>query len=515
MKRRSFIHGAGAAAILPMASCMDVEYPSTPAISTSAGKVRGEIVDGIHRFLGIPFAEPPFGHLRWMPPEPRAAWENTLPATTYGAICPQTGGISVGLPEEGEDCLSLNIWTPDPSTRNLPVMIWAHGGGQVSGSGANQLYDGTHFARDGVVLVTANRRIGAEGYLYLEERFGDGVGPGNLGIQDLLLTVTWVVENIEGFGGNPNNITVFGESGGAAAVQALVATPGAEQLISKVILQSGGHAAQRTDTATAITDEVLKQVSVSPGDLERLRKVPWQQFVSVYPTIEDQEHLGQPQIYLPVISQHMPTHPVDATHQGMGTELDFMIGTCRDEARLFSALTPDLYDSIFYRRAKKVIEQSGQAWIQVAQAYKRLFPDLDDKAIDVAIMGDMWFRIPALRIAAGHARASEHNTFMYLFEWESPFIGAAHAMDLMVFGNGIPFSFLAGFRDYEKTARFMRRSWISFASHGSPGDAWPAYGPSRATMSIDETQDVLIAPYDALSKLLEPVIASSWLRSGL
>merc|ERR1711965_649196 len=138
----------------------------------------------------------------------------------------------------------------------MPVMVWVHGGGQISGSGANAIYDGSNFARDGVVLVTCNRRLGAEGFLYLEELFGDGVGPGNLGMQDLICVLQWVADNIQAFGGNPNNVTLFGESGGSAATQATIATPGSAGLLHKAILQSGGHAVQRPATATAIARNV-------------------------------------------------------------------------------------------------------------------------------------------------------------------------------------------------------------------------------------------------------------------
>ena len=195
-------------------------------------------------------------------------------------------------------------------------MVWAHGGGQISGTGANALYDGGHFAKEGVVLVTCNRRLGAEGFLYLEELFGEGVGPGNLGIQDLVLVLQWVADNISAFGGDPSNVTLFGESGGAAATQAVIVTPGSEGLVTKAILQSGGHAAQRPVTATAVADYVTKQVNVRAGDLDALRQVPWQRFIDFYPDLESRTDWARPQVYLPVINTHMPVHPVDAPHAG-------------------------------------------------------------------------------------------------------------------------------------------------------------------------------------------------------
>ena len=497
---------------------MRTDPKPTPVVTTSAGKLQGEIVDGVHRFLGIPYAEPPFGQHRWLAPVHRSRWQGTLPATRYGAICPQTGGIGLNLPEEGDDCLNLNVWTPDPSSQGLPVMVWAHGGGQISGSGANSLYDGTHFANDGVVLVTCNRRLGAEGYLYLEELFGDNVGPGNLGIQDMICVLEWVAGNIHKFGGDPGNVTLFGESGGGAATQAVVATPGSEGLINRVIPQSGGHAAQRTDTATEIARTVLDAFKVKPGDIESLRKIPWSKFVELYSSLEKVENVGQPQIYLPVINGHMPIHPVDAVQAGRGLDVDYLIGTCRDEANLFSALIPDMQGSIFHQRAEKVVDVAEVSWDQVMSTYSKARLDKDAEDVFNAVLGDMWFRVPGIRIAEEHAKLASASTFMYLFEWESPLIGAAHALDIMVFGNGIPFSVLAGFSDYEKTALFMRKAWTRFAAEGDPSTpqhAWPSYKNQRTTMSINEQPTALEDPFKSEFGILQKVIAANWQTAGL
>ncbi len=489
----------------------------TPVIQTESGRVQGEVVDGIHRFLGVPYAEPPFGSNRFLPPVRRQPWDGVLPATGYGPICTQTGGIDFGLPDEGPDCLNLNIWTPDPGNTGLPVMVWAHGGGQVSGAGSNKLYDGTQFAREGVVLVTCNRRLGAEGYLYLEELFPDNVGPGNLGIQDQIAVLRWVQENIKSFGGDPGNVTLFGESGGGAATQAVIATPGADGLLHRAIPQSGGHAAQRPETATAIAQYVLDQLGVKPGDSDSLRAVPTDQIVNLYAALQELD-LGQPQVYLPVISEHMPVHPVDAIAAGLGTDIDYLVGTCRDEMNLFAALLPSLEGSIFDQRARKVISAAGANWEAVVRRYREANPDWEPETITKAILGDMWFRVPSLRIADTHVAAGRAQTWMYLFEWESPLIGAAHALDLMVFGNGIPMSVLAGFAEYEKTAQFMRRSWVAFATVGDPSTSqfkWPSYSAGAATVSINESQSVLQDPYSSQREVLGSVLQTNWQSAGL
>jgi para-nitrobenzyl esterase len=485
----------------------------------SSGKIQGLVRDGVHRYLGVPYAEPPFGEARFLPPVRRRPWDGVFDAGRYGAICPQTGGVQLGMPDEGEDCLNLNVWTPDPSARGLPVMVWAHGGGQTTGTGAIKLYDGTNFAKSGVVLVTNNRRLGAEGYLYLPEFFGDGVGPGNLGILDQIEVLRWVQENIEQFGGDPNNVTLFGESGGGAATQAVIATPESKGLVHRVIPQSGGHAAQRGESASAITEHVMKKLRIARGDIDALRQVPWKVFVELYDELE-QLGLGRPQVYLPVISEDMPYHPVDAMDAGLGAEIDYLIGTCRDEINLFNVLIPGgLEGSVFDRRARLVVEKSRADWDQLVSVYRNTRPDLDAEGAVNAIMGDMWFRVPSIRIADRHAEQGKGRTWMYLFTWESQTLGAAHAMDLMVFGNGVPFGPLAGFASYDQTAAFMHKAWVNFARDGDPGwesFRWPAYDlKHRNTVALNETPAILQDPYEQQRGLLAHALSENWQALGL
>ena len=516
MTRRSVLQrlAIGAIGAVPvLAACQqEVDVP-TPRIQTRGGDVRGSIVDGVHRFLGIPFAEAPFGNARFIPPVPRSSWQGVLEATEYGAICPQTGGITAGLPDEGEDCLNLNVWTPDPGARGLPVMVWAHGGGQVSGSGAAEIYDGTHFTKQGVVVVTNNRRLGAEGYLYLPEYFGDGIGPGNLGILDQIEALRWVQENIEAFGGDPNNVTLFGESGGGAATQAVVATPSSQGLVHRAIVQSGGHAAQRSESAARITAHAMQRLDIRRGDIDALRSTPWSALVDLYEDLESLD-LGTPQTYLPVLSELMPVHPVDAPAAGIGTDIDYLIGSCRDEARLFDALIPGgLDDTAFARRAQRVLAAAGIDWATLRSAYQEAEPGLAHEDADVRLIGDLWFRVPSVRIAETHASRSSGRTYMYLFTWESQFLGAAHAMDLMVFGNGLPFGPLAGFASFDETEAMMRDAWVRFATTGDPSTpthAWPSYSEGRATMSINETPAVLEDPYRRQRIALDGVISNDW-----
>ena len=517
MRRREFLLGSTAATVL--AACSAPRPPSTGTlIRTDTGSIQGYVVDGIHRFLGIPYAEPPFGENRFLPPVPRKKWLDTLDAANYGLICPQTGGQAEGQGAEGEDSLNLNVWTPDPAAKGLPVMVWVHGGGQVTGSGTEPLYDGTNFARDGVVLITNNRRLGAEGYLYLPELFGDGIGTGNLGILDQIEVLRWVQRNAERFGGDPNNVTLFGESGGGAAIQALVAHPDAKGLVHRVILQSGGHAAQRSDSATNIARVVLDKMGIQPGDLDTLRRTPWSEFPKHYTALQESA-FGTPQAYLPVISEQMPYHPVDACEQGLGADLDYLIGTCRDEMNLFDAFPGDAGTARFRERQNTVFNVAGISQEQVRQAYRTARSELDSDELDLAIMGDIWFRVPSIRIAETHAKQKRSKTYVYLFAWESQFLGAAHAMDILVFGNGVPFGMLAGFRDEEEFAQKMRTSWVNFAKFGDPSQThfnWPTFSSEdRWTAILDDNFSLKEDLYKPQRKAMTTLFTKSWTELGI
>ena len=206
-------------------------------VKTAQGKVRGSVADGVNTFKGLPYAAPPFGANRLRPPQPVEAWSGVRDALTYGAKPPQLPyppPWDVLIPERGplgEDCLNLNIWTPDPGSAGLPVMVWIPGGMFEAGSGAS--YDGSRFARDGIVCVTINYRVGAEGFLYLRD------GDANLGLLDQIAALEWVRENIAAFGGDPGNVTIFGQSAGAMSVGTLLSMPRAKGLFRRAIAQSG------------------------------------------------------------------------------------------------------------------------------------------------------------------------------------------------------------------------------------------------------------------------------------
>ena len=517
MRRRDFMIAAGSLITAgALTGCGGVR-PSA-VVRTQSGQIQGEIAGGIHRFLGVPYAEPPFGKLRFKAPVPRKAWDGVYIANQYGSACPQTGPLQPGVPVAGEDCLNLNIWTPDPSATDLPVMVWVHGGGQVSGSGSMPLYDGTQFANEGVVLVTCNRRLGAEGYLYLEPAMGAGVGPGNLGVLDQIQMLRWLQENIAAFGGDAGNVTLFGQSGGAAVVQALVATPAARGLVRRVIPQSGSYAAQRPESAERITEFVLKQLAIEAGDLDTLRTVPSARLAAMYPAVRELG-LGQPQPYLPVISESMPVHPADAAHAGFGLDLDYLTGSCADEARFFAMAEGAKTGSHFLQRSEQVLAAGEVDRQRLLSVYLQQRPDLSPQEAELAMLGDVRFRVPTLRVAQGHSLRGSGKTYCYYFAWSPPQIGAAHGLDLIMFGNGMPFKTDVETAEADEVGAFMRRAWSNFARNGDPSVAgleWPQYNNKRqSTVAIDAQPRVFEQPFAQQSRILGRVMANSWQAMGL
>ena len=526
MLRREFLRSSGlllgSSLTTGIIGCASEPSVNTgPVLTLQSGQVQGQVVGGVHRFLGIPYADMPFGDNRFRAPVARASWTGIFPADSYGFACPQAELIQPGTPELGEDCLNLNLWTPDPAAEGLPVMVWAHGGDQDTdtGSGSLPLYDGSHFARDGVVLVTCNRRLGAEGFLYLEELMSDGVGPGNLGILDQIEVLRWVQENITQFGGDPNNVTLFGQASGGAVVQAVVATPAAKGLFHRVIAQSASHAAQRPESANEIGRYVLDRLQVKPGDIESLKEVPWKNFTELFKDI-NKLGLGHPQAYLPVLGEAMPVHPADAAHSGFGLGIDYVTGTCTDEVASFNASSGDLKGGLLSKQVEQVLAIEGVSWATLVEAYGASRPSLTDHDLDLVIIGDIYFRTATMRVAQGHALRSNKCTYTYLFDWKPPPLAhATHGLDLIMFGNGSPLVDVADLVSLEQAADFMRRSWVNFAKTGDPSNsafAWPQYDAEfRRAVAINETPSILQDPFAAQRKLLGKVMTDNWQSMGL
>ncbi|MFD7157450.1 carboxylesterase/lipase family protein [Kribbella sp. NPDC059898] len=436
-------------------------------------------------FKGIPYAAPPVGPDRFRPPRPPRPWSAPLKATSYGPTAPQTGAagpLAELVPRAivpGDNYLNLNVWSPDLDG-NAPVMVFVHGGSFTSGAGALPVYDGSRFARDGVVLVTINYRLGADGFLW----FGDG-SP-NLGLLDQIAALTWVRDNIAAFGGDPGNVTIFGESAGAMSVCTLLAMPAAAGLFHRAIAESG--AANNTiDAATArLVGERLAAMLGTAPTREAIAQVPLQRLLTAQDQLS-QQVMGKARAkawgdvartllpFSPVEDGSLlPAAPLDRIRAGAGADVDLMVGTNSDEARLFlipTGVAAKISTPLLYAAARTRFGLSMNG----VRRYRANRPDATPGEVLAAIMTDSYYRIPAIRLAEAHP-----GTYLYEFGWRSPAcngtLGACHAIELaFVFDNLDDPSTapMLGARPPQHLADLVHQAWIDFAKTGDPG--WPAY----------------------------------------
>ena len=492
---------------------------SEPITTTTHGKVQGIEKLGCLQFRGIPFAAPPVGELRWKAPQPAHAWDGVRDATEFGPMCPQVAGTMEALaggahpqPDPmSEDCLTLNVWTPAIDDAKRPVMVWIHGGAFATGSGRIPWYSGHNFARDGVVLVTINYRLNAFGFLELGELFGDELrGSGSVGIADQVAALRWVRDNIASFGGDPSNVTIFGESAGGMSVGTLLATPSAKGLFSKAIPQSGAaHATLTVDVATRIAKRFIEVAGVEPGDVDALYALSTDDIIETVTKlgaetagdeIFGRDYAGMTMASQPVIGTELiPRSPIDAIRDGAAKDVAVLVGTTLEEWKLFTLMAPpESLRQRAIRPLRNLCEQGGKPVDELVGAYEA---KVGDSELDLrnALETDRIFRIPAIRLAEAQV-AHGAPVWMYRFDWKTPAfdgkMGACHALEIpFVFDNldapGVG-DFTGGAAP-QTLATTAHDAWVSFAKTGEPG--WAPYDVERrATMLLDTESRVVDDP---------------------
>jgi len=498
---------------------------SGPTVETSYGTLEGKEKRGALSFRGIPFAKPPVGDLRFRPPQPPDAWTGVRDATTYGPAAPQSMGAMNQLlggqqgGETSEDCLTLNVFTPAADDGRRPVMVWIHGGAFLIGTGATPWYDGANLAskRD-VVLVSINYRLGALGFLHLGDLGGDDfAGSGNLGILDQAAALRWVRDNIAAFGGDPENVTIFGESAGGMSTTTLLALPEARGLFHRAIPQSGAASfVHAPDAAEAVSREVMAEVGLGPSDVARLREVPAEALADAQSAVM-MRHWSEPGLSMPfqpvVDGVSLPEHPLTGVRAGTAGNAPLMTGTTLEEMNLFITLDPRLMEMTEHDLVARAERYFGGQLdpAKVVGAYRgRLGADAPLTDVLCAILTDAAFRVPAIRLAEAQG-AHEPSTHMYLFTYRTPEfagrLGACHALELVFMFDNLDApgaAFLAGqpTPEMRELSTAMADAWCEFARTGTPKAAglpdWPAYEPgSRSTMVLgtDGGCEVVDDPY--------------------
>ena len=479
-----------------------------PVVRVSGGLVRGGDRGGVTAFLGIPYAAPAVGADRYRAPQPVIAWEGVRAASEHGPTAAQSAypsPMDTVLPSSvapGDEYLNVSVWAPE-GAEALPVMVWIHGGAFVRGANSVPTYDGVAFARDGVVMVGVNYRLGVPGFAVL-----DGA-PTNLGLRDQIAALEWVRDNVAAFGGNPDDVTVFGESAGGMSVATLMASPAASGLFQRAAIQSGSGAAVCTlDDARRVGAEVAAHLGV-PGTAEAFAALDPEAVVAAQTAVAlaiqadpDPGRWGASVLagglgimsFFPVIDGDIvPGVPEELIGQGASAGIPLLIGTTRDEFRLF--LVPTGVAAGVTAEVLPLLARRYGWPQQVLETYGANRPAASPGDLACAILTDAAFRAPTARLAAAH-HAAGGTVQVYEFDWETPVarLGACHALELaFVFdtlGRAVP---MVGEAAPQPLAEEMHRAWVGFGRGGDAG--WPRWTPERpAVMTFDVTSSVVEAP---------------------
>lgn len=464
-----------------------------PEVRVSTGSLRGRLEDGVSVFRGVPYARPPVGALRLAAPVPAEAWDGVREAVAFGPPPPQSRllGLSSASGVD-DDWLTVNVWTPDPGAARLPVMVWIHGGGYMYGWSGDPVFDGRVLAGDGVVVVTVNYRVSAEGFGHFQG------APANRGLLDQVAALRWVRDNIAAFGGDPERVTVFGESAGAGSIAALMTMPSAAGLFRRAIAQSVPGMYFSAELAADIGAAVAGELGLPPYAGELARVSPERlieagdavaEKMGARPQWGPAAHVRTP--FAPVVDgEVLPAEPWRSLADGAAPEVELVVGHNRDEYRLFMAIGGDLGQITAERTATALRTLAPDP-----DAYRAAFPAASDELLYELVHSDWLFRMPSLRLA--EARRRHGRAHLYELTWPAPgmggdVLGACHGLGLpLTFGNltAGAAGLLLGQDPPPAAAELssrVRTAWTAFAATGDPG--WPAYEPGDEHTWIIDTE---------------------------
>lgn len=470
----------------------------TADVTLPQGRFSGIRADGVSRFLGIPYAAAPRGADRFRAPRPPERISGVVDATAFGATAPQPPSrwpvFTTLIPDPrfpGTEYLNLNIWTPDPAA-SLPVFVWIHGGGFVTGAGSTSAFDGTSFAKHGIVTVTINYRLAVDGFLHI---------PGaaaNRGLLDQLAALTWVQENIAHFGGDPGNVTVGGESAGSMSVTTLLSMPASRGLFARAIAESGaGHHVHTPDEAQIVADEIAAELGV-PLDMGALADVPEERLFAATNEVIGRVQGGVPPhlapvrrlVFQPVVDGDvLPVHPLDGIRAGNGAGIDLLAGLNGDEYGLFIAPT-GMVDKISDAVLAGSLSRLGLDAAQLIDAYRAEDPSAGAAELFVRIHSDWFVGMPVLRLLEARAAESSERTFGYKFAWRPDtfggHLGACHTIEIPFVFNTLDDPWgadLRGSNAPQSVADQMHGAWVSFIESGQPG--WAEFAAGRVVRQLD------------------------------
>lgn len=507
--RRKFMKGAVAVAgtaaslnFIPLARAA----VSPPVIETANGKLRGEARNGVNAFLGIRYGESTGGANRFLPPVPVTPWAGVRDATSFGASAPQNPE-SLGAMERwyteiqpiSEDCLFLNVFAPERDAHaKRPVMVWLHGGGWSSCAGTAPGFDGTRLARDGdVVAVTVNHRLNVFGYLYFGEDDPRFSRAGNAGMLDLVAALRWVRDNIAAFGGDPGNVTIFGQSGGSAKVASLMAMPAAHGLFHKAVIEScsGGMALDQPDEAARQAHALAARLGIPAFDGKALQALPMQTLLGAMKTVKTP--------FRPVLDHHnFVRDPFTPDPSPLAATVPLLIGNAATETTLYLSIDPKnlkLTADDVHRRLSKLLKIDDRQTSRIEDVYRATMNDPTPSDVLAAVTTDYVFRRNTTLLAARDS--SQAPVYTYVFDWKTPvmdgLLHSPHTIEVpFVFGNIREASGLIGTGpELPQLSRDVMNAWVAFARTGNPDcqylPRWPRYNvTTKETMMLDTQSHV-------------------------
>ena len=517
---------AGALGSLLLAGSASRVYGASdeyPIATTRSGKIRGNSQQGIKVFRGIPYGGDT-AKTRFAPASPELPWEGVRDALDYGAAAPQRGNEEA----MSEDCLFLNVWTPAlRDGKRRPILFYIHGGGYDTGSGASGLYDGTNLClRGDVVVITVNHRLNAFGYWYLAQLEERGLGSrefaasGNVGQLDLIQALQWVKQHAAEFGGDANNITLFGQSGGGAKIASLMATPAAAGLFHRAFTMSGQQVtAAGPRAATQRAQLLLDTLKLSPGQLARLKTLPMEDIIAATQDTKDPSRIENNRLYFgPVLDNHvLHQHPFYPQAPAQSRHIPMVIGNTKDETRAFLGGDPKNHN-LTWEELPARLELSQYSDVNprvVIDTYRQLYPHYTPSQVFFAATtaGRSW--PGAIQEAEARARQGA-PAYVYQFDWGSPLDdgkwGAFHSIDIAMVFDTIhhPQARTGHSAAAQKVANQLSEALIAFANTGNPSHKgiprWNPYSlEKRETLVINETSQLVNDPRGGERKLYAQV----------
>ncbi|MFW9867096.1 MAG: carboxylesterase/lipase family protein [Candidatus Thorarchaeota archaeon] len=492
-------------------------------VSTTKGKIKGVQEKNYQYFYGIPYAKPPIEELRFCNPQPMESWDDVKDTTKFRFIAPQNQPDTPPIgSEESEDCLYLNVWTPKADDKRRPVMFWIHGGGFIIGGSTRNRFNGARLAVHGdVVVVNFNYRLGVFGFLSLPDI------PPNLGIADQIAALKWVKENIKNFGGDQNNITIFGESAGGMSVSILLSSPKAKGLFQKAVMQSGaaGTGIATIEQAKKGVERFLTKLQIKQDEIDLLRGFPTRKLIRVqkkFASFGNLEDFSNP--FTPFIDGDIiPENPIEIMLKGASNDVPIMMGFNKDELGFIADIlnksteegVNDLIGGFRTNLEKRKLKNLDNLINVYRSEIEKNYPESRYKYWE-AIISDSMFRVPIIKQLEAHI---SHNpdAYCYIFSYESHVSGYSfHTLEIpFVFGNLDTKDIATGYieinKNTEKLSKNIMDAWVAFARTGDPNHEglpeWPRYDiEKRATMILGTEPKVEYAPGDIFRKVWENTI---------